>query len=124
MTSERRRNKDISGYQILCILAEADGDFDPREGNVIAEYISEHFPFGGNLDLAMEEVSNTPLEDYPLLLQRCAENFYADSTEAERTHFLEFAIQVITADNKVEPQEDWMINTLYQYWDINTSFSE
>ena len=37
-------NKDITGYLILSILAEADGDFDAREGSVIVDYINKNFP--------------------------------------------------------------------------------
>ena len=79
-----RKNKDIAGFQILNILAEVDGSFDPKEGQVIIDYIIQNFPFGGNLEEATEELSTTTAEDYPILLQKCSEDFYADSTEKER----------------------------------------
>ena len=44
-----RKNKDVAGFQILNILAEVDGSFDPKEGQVIIDYIIQNFPFGGNL---------------------------------------------------------------------------
>ena len=34
MATPIRKNKDVAGYMILCILAVIDGDFDPREGSV------------------------------------------------------------------------------------------
>ena len=119
MSTETRKNKDVAGYMMLCILAEIDGKFDPREGNVIVNYIIEHFPLGGNLDNAMYEVSQTSSEDYPILFQKCAEDFYADSKPEERTEFLQFALDLVKADNQIIQSEDWMINKLYQYWDIN-----
>lgn len=113
-----RKNKDVAGYIILNILAEIDGDFDPAEGSVIADYVVETFPLGGNLENAMELISSTPAEDYPLLLRSCAEDFYVDSTEAERLHFIDFALKLINADDKIDSDENWLLNKLYMYWDI------
>jgi len=114
-----RRNKDVAGYLILNILAEIDGDFDPKEGQVIIEYVAKNFPLGGNLEHATEELSTTATEDYPLLLQNCAEDFYADSVEKERLELIDFALRLLKADNTVDAEEDWLINKLYQYWDIS-----
>lgn len=113
-----RKNKDVAGFQILSILAEIDGDFDPREGKVIANYVAENFPLGGNLDSALEELSTTTNDDYTLLLQKCAEDFYLDSNEKERLEMINFALQLIKADEKVDDDENLLINNLYQYWDI------
>jgi len=114
-----RKNKDIAGFQILNILAEIDGDFDPKEGRVIIDYVGQNFPFGGNLEDALEELSITSHEDYPILLQKCAEDFYADSTEKERLELIDFAIKLIKADDKIDDDENLLVNKLYQYWDLN-----
>jgi uncharacterized tellurite resistance protein B-like protein len=114
-----RKNKDIAGFQILNILAEIDGDFDPKEGRVIIDYVGQNFPFGGNLEDALEELSITSHDNYPILLQKCAEDFYADSTEKERLELLDFAIKLIKADDKIDDEENLLVNKLYQYWDIN-----
>jgi uncharacterized tellurite resistance protein B-like protein len=114
-----RKNKDIAGFQILNILAEVDGDFDPTEGKVIVEYVSHHFPLGGNLESALEELSTSKAEDYPILLQKCAEDFYADSTDSERLELIDFALKLIKADDKIAKEEDSLLNSLYQYWDLH-----
>ena len=114
-----RKNKDIAGFQILNILAEVDGSFDPKEGQIIIDYIIRSFPFGGNLEEATEELSTTSKDDYPILLQKCSEDFYADSTEKERLELLDFALKIIKADDQIEEMENLMVNRLYQYWDIN-----
>ena len=114
-----RKNKDVAGFQILNILAEVDGSFDPKEGQVIIDYIIQNFPFGGNLEEATEELSTTSTEYYPILLQKCSEDFYADSTEKERLELLDFALKLIKADDKIAEMENLMVNRLYQYWDIN-----
>ncbi|PCJ66744.1 MAG: hypothetical protein COA58_04605 [Bacteroidetes bacterium] len=114
-----RKNKDVAGFQILNILAEIDGDFDPKEGQIIVEYVAKNFPLGGNLESAMDELSQTAPEDYPILLQKCAEDFYADSVEKERLELIDFALRLLKADDVIDAREDWLINKLYQYWDIN-----
>ncbi|MFT5952880.1 MAG: putative tellurite resistance protein B-like protein, partial [Bacteroidia bacterium] len=68
---------------------------------------------------ALEELSITSHDDYPILLQKCAEDFYADSTEKERLELLDFAIKLIKADDKIDDEENLLVNKLYQYWDIN-----
>ncbi len=113
-----RKNKDISGFQILNLLAEIDGDFNPKEGQVIIDFVVKKIPLGGNLEDAMEEVSTTDKEDYPILLQKCAEDFYADSNEKDRLELLDFALKLQKADNKIDQNENWLINKLYQYWDL------
>ena len=114
-----RKNKDVAGFQILNILAEVDGSFDPKEGQVIIDYIIQNFPFGGNLEEATEELSTTSTEDYTIILKKCSEDFYADSTEKERLELLDFALKLIKADDKIAEMENLMVNRLYQYWDIN-----
>ena len=119
MTERRRKNKDVAGYQILSILAVIDGDFDPREGKVIVDYVAKNFPLGGNLERANEELSTTSQEDLDLLLQQCAEDFYVDSNEKERLELIDFALKLLKADENVDPKEDSLLQTLYQYWDIS-----
>lgn len=118
MAERQRRNKDIAGYQILLLLANADSDFDSSEGKVIANFIAKKFPLGGNLETAMEEIATLSEEQYSLELQKLSEDFYADSTEQERYEFLQFAMDLVKADEEVVDEEDWMIGKLYQYWDI------
>ena len=115
-----RKNKDIAGFQILNILAEVDGEFDASEGKVIVDYVAHHFPLGGNLESATEEISTTAMDDYPILLQKCAEDFYADSTEKERLELIDFALKLVKADDKIAEEEDMLVNKLYQYWDIHS----
>ncbi len=118
MSERRRKNKDVAGYQILSILAVIDGDFDPREGKVIVDYVAKNFPLGGNLERADEELSTTNQEDLDLLLQRCAEDFYLDSNEKERLELIDFALKLLKADDNIDPQESRLVQSLYQYWDI------
>ncbi len=111
-------NKDVAGYLMLLLLAEVDGDFDPREGTVIVDFIKETFPFGSNLESAAEEIGMLKIADYGVEITNLAEDFYTESTEDERTAFLRFAIKLISADEKIDIEEDRLINRLFAAWDI------
>jgi len=123
MTQQRKRmNKSVVGYILLSLIAHSDNDFDPREGDVIKNYLAEIFPLGGNLDEATELISITPNSNYPILFQNCAEDFLLESTEKERLTFVQFAIKLITADEKIDVEEDYYLGKLYQLWQLDPKF--
>lgn len=111
-------NKDISGFQLLSILSQADGEFTPQEGEVIVEYIRENFPLGGNFDEATAELSNLNEEEYSEHFERIAYQFMDESTEKERIEFLKFAMKLIKADEIIAREEDKMISRLFSWWGI------
>lgn len=113
-----RFNKDLSGYMILMILAEADGDFDPREGTVVVDFIKSTFPLGSNLENAIEELSTLSPDQYEEELMMLAQDFYTESTQAERTDFLRFAMKLVRADETVAKEENMLITKLFEAWDI------
>ncbi|MFT4522159.1 MAG: putative tellurite resistance protein B-like protein [Bacteroidia bacterium] len=117
-TNTKNVNKDVAGYEILCMLAEVDGDFDPREGKVIVSYITKHFPLGGNLDLATERLSLVDPNQYSNRLAELAANFYNESSEKERTDFLRFAMKLVRADKEVAEEENMLVTKLFEAWDI------
>lgn len=111
-------NKDITGYLILSILAESDGNFDAREGSVIVDYINKNFPLGGNLERATEELSTLDAADYESKIIELAEDFYRESSEKERTQFLKFAMKLVRADDEIAVEENILITRLFEAWDI------
>ncbi|NUM31458.1 MAG: TerB family tellurite resistance protein [Bacteroidetes bacterium] len=113
-----KNNKDVSGYQLLSMLSQGDGDFAPQEGNVIVNYIRKNFPIGGNLENALEEISSLKNEDYMLFFEKKAIDFYEESTENERVDFLKFAMKLINADEKVVKEENTMISKLFDWWGL------
>jgi uncharacterized tellurite resistance protein B-like protein len=111
-------NKDITGYLILSILAESDGDFDAREGTVIVDYIKEHFPLGGTLERAAEQLSSWDTANYETKLVELAQDFYRESSPEERTGFLRFAMKLVRADDQIAAEENILITKLFEAWDI------
>lgn len=115
----KKFNKDITGYQILSMLSQVDGEFKPEEGRVIVDYITKNFPAGSNLDEALQEISVMDDEDFLLHFEKAANDFLEESTEKERIDFLKFAMKLINADEKVVLEEDTMVSRLFTWWGIN-----
>lgn len=111
-------NKDVTGYEMLLILAEVDGTFDPREGTVIIDFIKEAFPLGGNLDAALENMSGLSHNDFENRFEELAEDFYSESTDEDRREFMQFALKLVKADDKLDEEENVLITKLFEAWDL------
>jgi uncharacterized tellurite resistance protein B-like protein len=111
-------NKDVAGYLMLLILAESDGNFDKREGNVIVDYIKDKFPLGGNLDRATDIISRLESHDFEDTFLAAAQEFYLDSTKEERTDFLRFSMKLVRADKIVGEEENVLVTKLFEAWDV------
>ncbi len=114
----KQYNKAEAGYHMLQLLSALDGKFGPNEDLVIRNYLVENYPFRVEMDGAIEELSKLKPEDYILHFQKCMDDFFQDSEEEERTHFLKFAVQVVKADNEVSWRENIFLKTLFDAWDI------
>jgi uncharacterized tellurite resistance protein B-like protein len=42
--------------------------------------------------------------------------FYRQSTPEERTRFLQQAVDLVTADDQVSPEENLFLNRLFELW--------
>ena len=116
--SERKLNKSEAGYHMLQLLAMVDDSFSVNEDLIIRKYLVENYPFHVSLDGAMEQISMLAKEDYILHFQKCMDDFYQDSTPEERTHFMDFAVKIVSAEDVVSKQENTFLKTLFDAWDI------
>ena len=113
-----KMNKSIAGYHMLAILSEIDGNFDSSEGKIIIKYLKENFPLPVNLDSEIDLLSTLKKEDYSEHFTKAALDFYQDSTEEERNHFIDFAIKLVKADKTITTEENKFIDELCNAWDI------
>ncbi|MGL4598556.1 MAG: TerB family tellurite resistance protein [Bacteroidia bacterium] len=109
-------NKPIAGYHLLLILSAVDGKFNLAEDDVIVAYLTENFPFHVNLDNEIEFLSTLPEEKYMDHFTKAMNDFYNDSIPKERDHFLDFAVQLVKADQIITPEENIYLNTLFNAW--------
>lgn len=103
---------------MLMILSEADGHYDHYEKRLIGEYIKFSFPVPIDLDIENEALSNLPKESYLEHFLKVANDFFWDSTPAERNLFIKFAYTLARADRKISREENRFIEALFVQWDI------
>ena len=112
-------SKAVSGYHMLLILSAVDGITNNRELKVIRKYMSEHFNDDIDFDYETEVVRNITQEDYPIHFNNAMNSFYLESQEADRNHFLDFAVKLVVADKNISAKENLFLNELYNAWEVS-----
>ena len=114
----QKSNKSIAGYHLLMILSSVDGEFAPKEGLKLQEYLAEEFPFKINLDNELDVIATLQAEQWKDHFEFHARCFYDDSTEKERKDFLKFAKSLIKADDEVTEHEHQFYMLLKTIWKL------
>jgi hypothetical protein len=109
-------NKPVAGYHLLLMLSEVDGEFPVSEGQIIVRYLGENFPFHVNLDEEIQFLSTLPKTHYMEHFENAMNDFYEDSTSEERDAFLDFAVKLVKADDKITKDENIYLNKLFAAW--------
>lgn len=117
MNDRKKMNIAIAGYHMLQIMCAADNEFNAHEDALIREYLAETFPFDLNLDHEMETLSALHPDNYMKHFTECMNDFYADSTEKERTRFFDMVVKLAVADKKITREENNFVDALYDAWE-------
>lgn len=110
-------NKSVAGYHMLMLLSNLDGDFNKVEGDLMIDYMREALPEKFNLDEEIDFLSKLDTSDYFNHFSRMMDSFYSDSSPKERAAFIDIAVRMITADNKITNEENIFLNELMNTWD-------
>lgn len=108
--------KAISGYHLLMILTAVDGELNVNEDLVVRDWLSRHFTVKPNLDNEMEVISSLRKSDYVSHFHTHMNLFYQHSEKQDRLELLQFAMNIIKADEKISPEENAFFNELYDTW--------
>ncbi|MGI9191067.1 MAG: TerB family tellurite resistance protein [Chitinophagaceae bacterium] len=114
-----RMNKPMAGYHMLMILSAVDFKFHPEEDRVIRTFLTEEFPFPVNLDREMDIISQLKPEEWKAHFTACLYDFEEDTTPQERTRFLQFAMNLVKADNHIHDSENEYLMQLFNAWDFH-----
>ncbi len=112
-------NKAVAGYHMLTILSAIDGDPHLQEDKVVLKYIKENFKEAINPEKELSSIQSIDKIDYPIHFNNAMNDFYLDSTVAERTHFLDWAVKLVIADHEVSHKENLFLNELFNAWESN-----
>ena len=114
---ERKLTKAEAGYQMLQILSAVDGQFSAVEDIVIKQFLVEYALTDYQMEEETEVVSTIVPEDYILYFHKAMDDFYEDSTHEERIKFLDFAVKLVKADNRITKDENIFLNELFNAWE-------
>jgi len=114
---ERKLTKAEAGYQMLQILSAVDGQFSADEDIIIRQFLVDYALTDYQMEEETEVVSTIAPEDYILYFHKAMDDFYADSTHEERTKFLDFAVKLVKADNRITDTENIFLNELFDAWE-------
>lgn len=112
-------NKSLAGYHMLTILAAVDGRFSDSEDAIILEYMTEEKLSKEDLGTHISYLHELKKEDYSIHFNSAMDAFYMNSSNEERTHFLDQAVRLVMADNLLTPRENLFIDELFDTWEAN-----
>ena len=104
------------------ILSAVDGRFNGQEDEVINQYLVEQKLSLPALESEVEVLSTLPQEDYPIHFNNAMNAFYMDSSADERNHFLDLAVRLVIADQKITPRENLFLDELFNAWEANYTY--
>lgn len=112
----KKSNKSIAGYHLLMILSAVDFKFHIEEELIIKQFLQHEFPLSIPMDKELEVISALHPEQWKDHFLFHAQCFLEDSIAQERTQFLEFAKNLIHADDYVNPVENMYYKLLVLLW--------
>lgn len=110
-------NKAKAGYNMLMILSAVDNEFQEEEKVVIQSFIKKMW-LDEYDDLALESsVGQLTSDEWMPLFSECRDYFYTEATEKERNEFLQFAMDLVKADDVITEEENRFLKSLFDAWD-------
>lgn len=114
---DRKLNKAEAGYQMLQILSAVDGEFSAAEDIIIKKFLVDYALSDYQMEEETEVVSTIDPEDYIIYFHKAMDDFYEDSIRDERIQFLDFAVKLVKADNRITKDENIFLNELFNAWE-------
>jgi len=110
-------NKTSAGYHMLMILSHVDGTFAAAEAQKIVDFLNHSYPLKIDENKEKQFLDKLPREDFFIHFNNSMNDFYEDSSESDRISFLKFAVDLVTADEKITVEENKYLKELFFAWD-------
>lgn len=102
---------------MLMILSAVDNEFQEEEKVVIQNFIKKMWLTEYD-DLALQNsIGELTSEDWMPRFSECRDFFYEAATEKERNEFLQFAMDLVKADDVITDEENRFLKSLFNAWD-------
>lgn len=113
-------DKYQAGYEILCFLSAADGEFHQTEIAVINEFLLsnvENVTF--NTDEIIEKMESMTAAGRKAEFIKAVTTFKKLSTNEERVRMMDFGFKLILSDKKFTDAEGFMFGAIAEAWGID-----
>jgi uncharacterized tellurite resistance protein B-like protein len=113
-------DKITAGYKMLLILANADGEHETLESNIIKTSLGDEFEAAFSKLVIEAEISRYSALNHSQLLQEfdyAMHEFYRNSSKTERAAFLQYAMNLIKANANITREENEFIDHLFEAWE-------
>jgi hypothetical protein len=95
----------ICGYHILMILSAVDNHFHHAEDAVIRDFIIMHYPACEELEEQLAIISNLLPAEWEAHFKQVEKKFFTLASKKEQKTLMNFAINLVKADEKVTIDE-------------------
>jgi uncharacterized tellurite resistance protein B-like protein len=120
ITRSIKMNKFKAAFEILWLITLADGYADSGEINVIKSFLMDNY---GSINFSLEEtiqVIDMMDEDGKIEEFKTAVIAFKNASSAtDRINLLDFALEIVTADEKLTDEEGLYFNYLASAWNVN-----
>ncbi len=113
-------NSIKASFYILNIFAIADGQSDPSEITVIFDFLAENFEGEFNLEEEVIFLDSLSLEEKMQVFNEAAIYLKNNVSLRSKINLVEYILDLIVADNRLEKQEIQLLDYLGQIWGIDT----
>jgi len=110
-------NKAEAGYNMLMILSAVDNEFQDEEKVVIENFIKKMWLDEYDDKAMSSSIDKLTPDDWMPRFEECMDYFYTEANEKERNEFLQFAMDLVKADDVITEEENLFLNTLFNAWD-------
>lgn len=119
MQIRQKMNKVTAGYKMLMVLANVDGKHLEEEHELIVNFLGKDFDphtIGAAIETEQVRLQALSPENQMLEFREAMNAYYSQTSAAERSAFLQLAMDLVKSDEHLSPEENSFINKLFDAW--------
>jgi len=113
-------NSIKASFYILNVFATIDGNVDPSEITIIFDFLADNFEGEFNLEKEVVFLDSLNYDQRISLFFEAAEFLRRTVSLQSKINLLEYILDLIIVDNKIEPQELQLLKELGKIWGIDS----
>ncbi len=113
-------NSIKAGFYILNVFACVDGRVDSSEITIVFDFLADNFEGEFNLEEEVRYLDSLDYDTRIKIFYEAAEYLRHTISLQSKVNLLEYVLDLIIVDNRIEPQELQLLRELGRVWGIDT----